>query len=80
MTRPGFEIQGLDDFFKARRIFQIKELAQTPAGKLFFQPVTQLAISSTAIRNMIAEKQNPGFLLPDAVLDYIKQNQLYEQH
>jgi nicotinic acid mononucleotide adenylyltransferase len=27
---------------------------------------------------MIAEKQNPRFLLPDAVIAYIKQNKLYE--
>jgi nicotinate-nucleotide adenylyltransferase len=79
MTRPGFETQELDEFFKSRRVTFIKDLTQSPAGKLFFQPVTSLAISSTAIRFMIAEKQSPGFLLPDAVLDYIKQNRLYEQ-
>ncbi len=80
MTRPGFETQQLDAFFTARQIFQIKELAQTPTGKLFFQPVTQLDISATAIRNMIAGKKSPGFLLPDAVLNYITQHQLYEKH
>ncbi len=80
MTRPGFEAQKLDAVFTAKRIFQIKELLQTPAGKLFFQPVTQLDISATAIRNMIAEKKSPGYLLPDAVLNYITQHQLYEKH
>jgi len=80
MTRPGFEIQQLDDFFKVRLAVNIKELAQAPAGKLCFQQVTQLDISATAIRNIIARKQNPGFLLPDAVIEYIKQNKLYETH
>jgi len=79
MTRPGFETQELDDFFKTRHTILIKDLTQSPAGKLFFQPVTPLAISSTAIRSMIAAKQTPEFLLPDAVLDYIKQNRLYGQ-
>lgn len=78
MTRPSFEIQQLDDFFKTRLAKDINELAQASAGKLCFQQVTQLDISATAIRDIIARKQNPGFLLPDAVIEYIKQHQLYE--
>ncbi len=78
MTRPGFETQQLDNFFKARLAVDIKELTQAGAGKLCFQQVTQLDISATAIRDIIARKQNPVFLLPDAVIEYIKQNQLYE--
>ena len=80
MTRPGFEIQAIDNFFKARLAGDIKELAQAVAGKLCFQLVTQLDISATAIRDIIARKQNPGFLLPDAVIEYIKQHKLYETH
>jgi nicotinate-nucleotide adenylyltransferase len=78
MTRPGSETQQLDNFFKARLAKDINELAQASAGKLCFQQVTQLDISATAIRYIIARKQNPGFLLPDAVIEYIKQHQLYE--
>jgi nicotinate-nucleotide adenylyltransferase len=79
MTRPGFTIETLDGFFRAR-LADAKELAQAPAGKLCFQQVTQLDISATAIRAMIADKQNPVFLLPDAVLEYIQQHKLYETH
>jgi nicotinate-nucleotide adenylyltransferase len=79
MTRPGLEIQELDDFFKVRQTEEIKELAHHAGGKLFFQRITQLDISATAIRNMISEKKNPGFLLPDAVIEYIKQHRLYEK-
>ena len=78
MTRPGFNILNLDEFFKARLANGITELAHNAAGKLYFQQVTQLDISATAIRNMIAKKHNPVFLLPDAVIEYIKQNKLYE--
>jgi nicotinate-nucleotide adenylyltransferase len=78
LIRPGFVIQQLDEFFKARLATDSKELAQANAGKIFFWQVTQLDISATAIRNMIAKKQNPGFLLPDAVIEYIKKNKLYE--
>jgi len=69
-----------DDFFKLRLAGDITELAQATAGKLYFQQITQLDISATAIRNIIAQKQNPGFLLPDAVIEYIKQHQLYGTH
>jgi len=80
LTRPGFEIPALDDFFKARLAGAINELTQAIAGKLCFQQVTPLDISATAIRDMIARKLNPGFLLPDAVIEYIKQHKLYETH
>ena len=79
MTRPGFEIQNIDEFFKARLATETTELAHNLAGKLYFQQVTQLDISATAIRNMIAEQQNPGFLLPDTVIKYIVQHNLYQR-
>ena len=79
MTRPGFTIQNPDDFFKAKLATQLTELTHASVGKLYFQQVTQLDISATAIRNMIAEQQNPGFLLPDTVIAYIRQHQLYQR-
>jgi len=80
MTRPGFEIQNLDEFFKIRLANEITELAHNLAGKLYFQQVTQLDISATAIRNMIMEQRNPGFLLPDTVIAYIRHHKLYQRH
>jgi len=77
MTRPSYQNEGLDDFLKARLVREKQQLSRNLAGKLFFQAVTQLDISATAIRRMIAEKQNPGFLLPDTVIEYIKQHKLY---
>jgi nicotinate-nucleotide adenylyltransferase len=79
MTRPGYEIQQLDDFFNTRLTKNRSELVQNSSGKLYFQQVSQLDISATAIRNMIAEQQNPGFLLPDIVIAYIRQHQLYQR-
>jgi nicotinate-nucleotide adenylyltransferase len=80
MTRPGFAIENLDDFFKVRLATWITELAHNKAGKLYFQQITQLDISATAIRNMITEQKNPGFLLPDTVIAYIRQHKLYQRH
>ena len=79
MTRPGADVQHLDDFLKARLAGDITELVHNTAGKLYFQQVTQLDISATAIRQMVAKQQNPGFLLPDAVIAYIRQHTLYQR-
>ena len=76
ITRPNAALNPLDEFFKSRLTDDKSQLKQL-AGRLFFQEITQLAISATAIRGMIAAKQNPRFLLPDAVLDYIFKHQLY---
>ena len=47
------------------------------AGLVLGLEVTQLAISSTDIRNQLLARCSPRFLLPDKVIDYIEQNQLY---
>jgi len=78
MTRPGFAIEELGDFFQHRLTHDKQALSENKAGKLFFQPITQLDISATAIRQMIAKKQSPGFLLPDAVIEYINEHKLYQ--
>jgi nicotinate-nucleotide adenylyltransferase len=53
------------------------ELAALPAGKIAVQETTRLDISATRIRLMTAAGKNPRYLLPDAVLDYIRSNHLY---
>lgn len=77
ITRPNTALNPLDDFFKSRLTINKQLLKERHSGCLFFQQITQLAISATAIRGMIAEQKNPRFLLPDAVLDYIFKHQLY---
>lgn len=80
MTRPGYNRQEPAEFFKPKLTDQIPGLAQSQAGKLLFHAVTQLDISATAIRDMVANRRDPGFLLPDAVITYIKQKRLYTPH
>lgn len=77
ITRPGFEIGRLNTFLAERLVHNNTELTKHPAGKLCFQPVTQLSISATAIRQMLSAGKSARFLLPDTVLDYIKQKALY---
>ncbi len=78
LTRPGFIVHKLDDFFATKQIEDKKNLSQSLFGSLVFQPITQLDISATAIRLMIAKGRDPRYLLPDAVLNYIKQHKLYQ--
>lgn len=53
------------------------DLASSSAGRILFQPVTQLDISATRIRALVRAGLSPRFLLPDAVLDLIDQEGLY---
>ena len=53
------------------------ELRTAPPGRIFFQPVTQLEISATAIRGQIAAGLSARFLLPDPVLKIIERERLY---
>jgi nicotinate-nucleotide adenylyltransferase len=51
--------------------------ATGPAGAVVFQNMTALDISATRIRAILARQGSVRYLLPDAVLDYIHQHQLY---
>ncbi len=77
ITRPGYEKPVLSDFFSARLSTDKSSLQNDKAGRLYFQTVTQLEISATAIRKMFKSGHNPGYLLPDNVIDFIKRNKLY---
>lgn len=78
LTRPGYLIGKLDDFYASRQASKPVQLIEQLAGKLYFQTITQLDISATAIRTMIAQNNSPRFLLPEAVLTYIYKHQLYK--
>jgi len=53
------------------------ELRQSPAGLVYSLEVTQLAISSTDIRRQIKSGESPRFLLPDSVIQFIRDHRLY---
>lgn len=78
MMRPGFSIEVTSAFLRQRVLNHADGLASQLAGSLFFQVVTQLDISATQIRRMIAVGENPQFLLPDSVINFIQQHKLYQ--
>lgn len=76
LTRPSFQQHHLNEFFAARLTNDTTQLKHL-SGFLYFQNITQLDVSASLIRQLIAEKRSPKFLLPDSVLDFIAQHQLY---
>ncbi len=60
-----------------RRAAGVAQLDAQPAGRIFVQPVTQLEISATRIRTLLAAGGDPVYLMPLAVRDYIQQHGLY---
>jgi len=71
--RPGFERpqQGrVAELLAARESNQVTDLYQLPqqqGGRILLLPVTQLEISATVIREMVAQGEDPRFLLPDTI-------------
>jgi len=80
MQRPGAQEPFrplLAEFIAPRVVSHVSALRQRPAGGILFQPVTQLSISATQIRALLARGQSPRYLLPETALAYIHQRGLY---
>ncbi len=81
--RPGFSLlaQQMDAGLRAEIAPRISvepmDLQQTSAGRVIACNITPLDISATCIRAAIKGGHSPRYLLPDAVLDYIRSQNLY---
>ncbi|WP_371323746.1 nicotinate-nucleotide adenylyltransferase [Dechloromonas sp. ZY10] len=81
--RPGFPIAAeslgpdLAEVFAGCHNADPAVLAQAPAGRIVSFAMTQLAISATQIRKLLANGLSARYLLPDVALDYIQTHQLY---
>jgi nicotinate-nucleotide adenylyltransferase len=67
----------LRDEFAARYRDSPACLAAAPAGAVVRFAMTELAISASAIRELLKKGCSPRYLLPAPVLDYIASNRLY---
>jgi nicotinate-nucleotide adenylyltransferase len=80
MLRPGTSLQRepeLRNEVERRRTRRRGDLADAPAGRIWLESVTQLDISSTRIRQMLAVGRSPRYLLPDPVLELIRRDGCY---
>lgn len=83
--RPGFPIDAeqlppaLAALFRERHGASAGVLSSAPAGRIVSFAMTQLDISATRIRQLLAARHSPRYLLPEAVIAYIQSNRLYSQ-
>lgn len=78
--RPGWTGEPSDEIkqlLAERRGDDPKRLTTSSAGCIFLCPITQLDISSSQIRRLIAEQRSASFLLPESVLKIINTENLY---
>ena len=82
MQRPGEAVSlepELASLLAARQCQRPADLKAQKSGRILIHQVTQLEISSTRIRSMIAAGESPRYLLPAPVLELIRENRLYER-
>lgn len=80
MRRPGWplEPQGeLAQLLATRRSDDVADLHRRAAGVIRVHPVTALAISSSAVRALLAVGGDPRFLVPDPVRELLATNGCY---
>jgi nicotinate-nucleotide adenylyltransferase len=78
--RPGWRAPDhgpLGELIVDRGTTRIDDLHDARAGGIFIHAVTQLEISSTAARSLVAAHGDPRFLMPDAVRDLILETGCY---
>jgi len=82
MTRPGWTIpheKELPPWVRGRVCREVRDLAQTPAGKIFYQAVTPQDISATRLRAAIGRGEPIQGWLSPAVWEYINVNGIYRK-
>jgi len=78
--RPGWrapDMGPLGELLADRGTHRIGDLHQARSGHIYIHDVTQLEISSTEIRELVAAGRDPRFLLPDSVRAVIEESGCY---
>lgn len=81
LQRPGSGLplsEALGELVSRHKLHNPTALRERPAGGIIFQPVSQLDISATRIRQCLACGNSPRYLLPEPVLAYIRRHGLYQ--
>ena len=80
--RPGWQAPTsgmLGELLQERRAPSAAALASKAAGYIHVQPVTQLEISSTDLRDSLRAGRDPKFLVPDSVREIIIETECYAE-
>ncbi len=62
-----------------RQVWSADALRAAPAGCVLLQPVTQLSISSSGIRELVAAGRDPRYLVPDCVREMVIESECYTE-
>jgi nicotinate-nucleotide adenylyltransferase len=79
-ARPGWHLPKSGEvleFVRAHQATNKEQLQKTPAGKILIMEMTLLPISATGIRQALKRGESIRYLVPDSVIDYITEHQLY---
>ncbi len=83
--RPGYVIDpenlpsALAGLYAERGSDNPALLTAAPAGAIVRFPMTPLAISATQVRQLLVDGRSPRYLIPDSVIAYIRQHNLYQR-
>ncbi|MCS4505005.1 putative nicotinate-nucleotide adenylyltransferase [wastewater metagenome] len=80
MERPGHPTRlggGFGEWAMARRADSASALRDAPAGRILFMPVTQLDISATGVRRLLACGESARCLMPEPAWRLIAENGWY---
>ncbi len=83
VQRPSKQVQSklseqLTAFLESHYTENADDLAEKPAGYVHMQPITAQDIAATTIREKLLASKSIKYLVPDQVLAYIQQQQLYK--
>lgn len=80
--RPGWRAPDggpLGDMLARCRTDRVDDLHEARAGRIYIHSVTQLEISSTELRDLLAAGQDPRYLVPEAVRTAIRTTGCYSR-
>ncbi len=80
MQRPGYRLpenEALQTLVVRHRCQELRALPSVPAGRIWFQPVTQLQISASDVRARLRGGRSARYLTPVSVLRTIEGRGLY---
>lgn len=78
--RPGTELPvtgAIGELLETRRVADKSGLTRQQSGRVLIHPTTQLEISSSAIRRIVADGGDPRYLVPGPVREIIMESKCY---
>ncbi len=82
VARPGWHLPtsgSVADWLQGKLVSDATSLGATPCGRVLIRAMTLLPVSSSMLRASLIQRRSVRYLVPDQVLNYIHQHQLYRQ-